>query len=108
MLVSCFCLRGVFPWVILNVGGAMKVEWEHRAALTSTGPAGTAAMQYIWLMSSFYCHTTCHGGSYPGSGLTFQQRFGSAFQTCFFFSSLTKLYCLLRVCAQMTLLKQAI
>lgn len=44
-----FLSAGVFPWVILKVGGAVKVEGERRV-LTPAGPAGAADILYIWLM----------------------------------------------------------
>lgn len=44
-----FLSAGGFPWVILKVGAAVKVEGEHRV-LTSAGPAGAADILHIWLM----------------------------------------------------------
>ena len=37
-----FLSAGVFPWVILEEGGVMEVEWEHRVIPTSPGPARAA------------------------------------------------------------------
>lgn len=42
-----FLSAGDFPWVILEVGGVMKGEWEHGGVLTSPGPAGAADCSHV-------------------------------------------------------------
>lgn len=80
-----FLSAGVFPWVILEVGGdVMRVVCGHRGVLTSPGPAGAADCGYGF--ADIIVLPLHNGKSWQltscASRFTFQQRLNSSSLKC--------------------------